>query len=200
MRALASVARTPEQLGAVRGLLSGATPLAGLDVDTDLRWELLIALVAGGEADGPEITATLAADDTATGRESAAHARAAIPTTDGKAAAWASVVDSAALPNATVRSTALGFRRAIDTALLEPYVDRYFAVVEQLWADRSYSIAETLARGLYPHRSPPRRCSKRSRAWLDEHPAATPALRRVVIENTAAVERALAAQERDARA
>src|SRR5207244_466100 len=83
----------------------------------------------GGQADGPEIVATLAADDTATGRESAAHARAAIPTAEGKAAAWASVVDSAALPNATVRATTLGFRRAIDLAVLEPYVEQYFAVV-----------------------------------------------------------------------
>jgi aminopeptidase N len=200
VRALASVARTPEQLGAVRGLLSGATPLAGLDVDTDLRWELLIALVAGGQADGPEITATLAADDTATGRESAAHARAAIPTAEGKAAAWASLVDSASLPNATVRSTALGFRRAIDTALLEPYVDRYFAVVEQLWADRSYAIAETLARGLYPSPLASAALVAASESWLASHTDAPPALRRIVVENTASVQRALAAQERDARA
>ncbi|MGT2426730.1 aminopeptidase N [Amnibacterium kyonggiense] len=199
VRALASVARTPEQLGAVRGLLAGSTPLPGLDVDTDLRWELLIALVAGGEAGEPEITATLAADDTATGRESAAHARATIPTAEGKQAAWASLVDSAALPNATVRSTSLGFRRAIDTALLHPYVERYFGAVEQLWADRSYAIAETLARGLYPSPLASAELVAASRTWLEEHPDAAPALRRIVIENTAAVERALAAQERDAR-
>ena len=199
VRALASVARTPEQLGAVRGLLSGKTPLSGLDVDTDLRWELLIALVAGGEAGDAEITATLAADDTATGRESAAHARAAIPTAEGKAAAWASVADSAALPNATVRATLLGFRRAIDHGLLEPYVGRYFATVEQLWADRSYAIAETLARGLYPSPLASQELVDASQQWLDAHPDAAPALRRVVVENTAAVRRALAAQERDAR-
>ncbi|MBW4042114.1 MAG: aminopeptidase N [Acidobacteria bacterium] len=200
VRALASMARTPEQLGAVRGLLAGSTPLPGLDVDTDLRWELLIALVAGGQADGPEITATLAADDTATGRESAAHARATIPTTEGKAAAWASLVESTALPNATVRSTCLGFRRAIDTALLQPYIERYFATVEQLWADRSYSIAETLARGLYPSPLASAQLVEASERWLAEHRDAPAALRRIVIENTAGVQRALAAQERDARA
>jgi aminopeptidase N len=198
VRALASVARTPGQLGAVRGLLSGATPLPGLSVDTDLRWELLIALVAGGQADGPEITATLATDDTATGRESAAHARASTPTAEGKAAAWASVVDTAALPNATVRATMLGFRRAIDTELLAPFVEQYFAVIEQLWADRSYSIAETLGRGLYPSPLASQALVDASQQWLDAHPEATSALRRVVIENTASVQRAVAAQERDA--
>ncbi|GAA4745376.1 aminopeptidase N [Amnibacterium soli] len=199
VRALASIARTPEQLDAVRALLSGRTRLEGLDVDTDLRWELLIALVAGGQADGPEITATLAADDTATGRESAAHARAALPTAEGKEAAWASLVDSAALPNATVRSTTLGFRRAIDLGLLEPYVQRYFGTVEQLWADRSYAIAETLARGLYPAPLASRSLLDASQQWLDAHADAPAALRRVVIENAAGVQRALAAQERDAR-
>jgi len=109
------------------------------------------------------------------------------------------VVDSSALPNSTVRATALGFRRAIDSALLEPYVDRYFAVIEQLWADRSYSIAETLARGLYPSSLASAALVAKSQEWLEGHPDATPALRRVVIENTAAVQRALAAQERDVR-
>ena len=198
VRALASTARTEAQLGAVRGLLSGSTPLAGLDVDTDLRWELLISLVAGGEAGEQEIVATLAADDTATGRESAAHARAAIPTAEGKDAAWASVVDSAALPNSTVRATLLGFRRAIDRGLLEPYVDRYFAAIETLWADRSFAIADALVAGLFPSSLASRDLVAASQQWLDGHPEAPPALRRGVVENAAGVQRALAAQSRDA--
>ncbi|MDH2442544.1 aminopeptidase N [Amnibacterium sp. CER49] len=195
---LAALARTDEQLAAVRRLLSGKEPLEGLQVDTDLRWELLIALVAGGQAGEAEITATLAADDTATGRESAAHARAAIPTAEGKQAAWASVVDSAALPNATVRATCLGFRRAIDTDLLEPYVEQYFAAIDEIWATRSYAIAEALARGLYPSPLADRRLVSASQQWLDAHPGTT-AMRRVVVENMAGVQRALAAQARDAR-
>ncbi|HEY8319497.1 MAG TPA: aminopeptidase N [Amnibacterium sp.] len=195
---LAALARTDEQLQAVHGLLSGSETLDGLSVDTDLRWELLIALVAGGKAGEAEITATLAADDTATGRESAAHARATIPTAEGKRAAWASVVDSAALPNATVRATCLGFRRAADLSLLEPYVEEYFGVIEQLWADRSYAIAEALARGLFPAPLADRRLVSAAQQWLEAHPEPT-ALRRVVVENMAGVQRALAAQARDAR-
>ena len=197
-RNLAALARTDEQLAAVRGLLSGSAPLEGLAVDTDLRWELLISLVAGRQAGEAEIAATLAADDTATGRESAAHARAAIPTADGKAKAWSSVVDSAALPNATVRATCLGFRRAADRSLLEPYVDEYFGVIDSLWEDRSYAIAEALARGLYPAPLADRRLVSASQQWLDAHPETT-ALHRVILENMAGVQRALAAQARDAR-
>lgn len=197
-KTLAALAHTPAQLQAVNGILDGSGPLTGLDVDTDLRWELLISLVAGGQAGESEIAATLAADTTATGQEFAAHARAAIPTAQGKTAAWASVVDSAALPNAQVRSTVLGFRRAADPVLLTPYIDRYFSVAEQLWDTRAFAIASTLLHGLYPSPLASRDLAAASRVWLDAHPDAT-ALRRIVVENLAGVERALAAQARDAR-
>lgn len=197
VKAFAAVARTPEQLSVVSHLLDGTVPLPGLDVDTDLKWELLIAQVAAGLAGETEIAATLAADDTATGRQSAAHARAAIPTPEGKAAAWASLVDADTASNLTVRATLLGFARANDPSLLTPYIERYFSTVEQLWATRSHAIAEALAKGLYPSGLASEQLAAASRSWLDAHPDRT-ALRRVVVENLAAVERALAAQARDA--
>src|SRR5690606_13993820 len=98
----------------------------GLDIDTDLGWELLISLAAGGRATSEEIDAALADDRTASGQQSAAHARAALPSSDAKEAAWRSVFDEAGLPNAIIRSSGLGFLRAHDRALLEPYVARFF--------------------------------------------------------------------------
>ena len=195
----ALVARTPAQLDAVQALADGTGALPGLDVDTDLAWRLLIALVAGGRAGEAGIAAALERDRTAKGQESALEARAALPTADGKAAAWASVVDSAALPNSQVRSTAAGFRRVLSPALLEPYMERYFAVIDDLWAQRDFSIAEALARGLYPAPLADGTLAAASRRWLDAHPEPTP-LRRVVVENLARVDRALAAQSRDAEA
>ncbi len=193
----ALVARTPAQLDVVQALADGTAPLAGLEVDTDLAWRLLVALVAGGRAGEAEIAAALERDGTAKGRESALEARAALPTPEGKAAAWASVVESAALPNSQVRSTTAGFRRVLTPALLEPYVDRYFAVIDDLWAQRDFAIAEALARGLYPAPLADGTLAAASRGWLDAHPDPTP-LRRIVVENLARVDRALAAQSRDA--
>src|SRR5690606_31085457 len=94
----AQVASTDTQLDAVRELRDGDVALDGLTIDTDLRWELLFALVAGGRAGAAEIDAALAADATASGEQQAAHARAATPTAEGKQAAWASVVDEAGKP------------------------------------------------------------------------------------------------------
>jgi aminopeptidase N len=193
-----SVASTASHLSTVASLLNGAAPLDGLTVDTDLAWELLIALVAGGRAGSAEIDAALASDNTATGAQSAAQARAAIPTIEGKQAAWSSLIDVDNAPNTIVRVTAAGFLRANDTTLLEPFVDRYFAMLQSVWATRSFSIAEKLILGLYPSPLADRALADKTRVWLDANPEPL-ALRRLVIENLAGVERALAAQARDAR-
>jgi aminopeptidase N len=193
----ASIASTDDQLDALQGLLDGTAPLPELDIDTDLRWELLIALVAGGRAGSAEIDAALAADNTATGAQSAAHARAAIPTADGKLAAWSSLIDVDTAPNTIVRTTGLGFLRANDTTLLQPFVEKYFTVLQQVWESRSYAIAEKLVVGLYPAPLADQALVDATRAWLDANPEPA-ALRRLVVENLAAVERALAVQARDA--
>ena len=194
----AAIASTPAQLDKIEGLRRGDLRLDGLSVDTDLAWELLIALVAGGRAGTTEIDAELLVDNTASGQQSAAHARAAIPTAEGKAAAWSSVLDSDDLPNTIVRTTGLGFQRAADDALLEPYVDRYFESLQGIWKDRTYKIAEYVAVLFYPGGLASEELRRKTVAWLDANPEPA-ALRRLVVENLAGTERALKAQERDAQ-
>ncbi|GAB3805520.1 aminopeptidase N [Humibacter antri] len=194
----AALASTPGQAADVAGLRDGSIVLDGLTIDTDLSWELLTSLVAGGQAGATEIDEALAADNTATGAQAAAQARAAIPTTAGKAAAWASVFDSDELPNTIVRMTGLGFQRVHDTAVLEPYVAKYFETLQSVWASRTYKIAEYLVAGMYPFPLADQHLADATRSWLEanQEPAA---LRRLVSENLASVERALRAQELDAQ-
>ncbi|MDO9395453.1 MAG: aminopeptidase N [Herbiconiux sp.] len=192
----AALASTPAQLENVAHLHDGTVELSGLDIDTDLTWELLIALVAGGKAGETEIQATLDADNTASGAQSAAHARAALPTVEGKAAAFDSLVSTDAAPNAIVRATGLGFQRGSDPALFEPLVERYFSSLQTLWETRSYAIAASVINGLYPAALANQALRDATAAWLDANPE-PPALRRIVIENLAGVDRALAAQKRD---
>ncbi|PPF71209.1 aminopeptidase N [Rathayibacter sp. AY1E6] len=194
----AAIASTPAHLEAVQALLDGSTALDGLDIDTDLGWELLIALVAGGRAGADDIDAALASDNTATGQQSAAHARAALPTAEAKHAAWDSVTADDSAPNTIVRSTGLGFQRAADPRLLDAMVPVYFDALRSLWESKSYKIAEYLVVGFYPAATPSQEIVDATRAWLDANPE-VPALRRLVIENLAGVERALRAQERDTR-
>ncbi|MCJ1673257.1 MULTISPECIES: aminopeptidase N [unclassified Rathayibacter] len=197
VKVLAAVATTPAHLDAVQALRDGTTTLSGLEIDTDLSWELLIALVAGGRADASDIDAALAADNTATGAQSAANARAAIPTAEAKRAAWDSVTLDDSAPNTIVRATGLGFQHTSDPAVLEAMVPVYFDALRSLWDAKSYKIAEYLVVGFYPAATPTPAIVDATRAWLDANPD-VPALRRLVIENLAGVERALRAQERDA--
>ncbi|WP_431221083.1 aminopeptidase N [Leifsonia xyli] len=195
----AALASTDEQLSTIAGLRDGSVTLDGLTVDTDLSWELLIALVAGGAAGNDEIDAALAADNTANGGQFAAQARASIPTLEGKQAAWDSVFGSDSLPNTIVRYTGLGFQRAKDKSVLAQFVEPYFAALQGVWTSRTYKIAEYLVEGMYPAPLANEELRDATRAWLDAN-AEPAALRRMVVENLAGVERALAAQKRDAAA
>ncbi|GAA1505716.1 aminopeptidase N [Agromyces terreus] len=192
----AGIAEHGSHVDELAALYAGELQLDGLEIDTDLGWKLLIALVAADRAGDAEIDARLAEDNTATGQQSAAHARAAIQTVEGKERAWASLVDVDTATNTVVRETAVGFLRATDPALLEAFVERYFAMLDGIWERRSYAIAEKLVDGLYPSPLASRELADASRAWLDAH-AEVPALRRLIVESLAGVDRALAAQERD---
>jgi aminopeptidase N len=58
-----------------------------------------------------------------------------------------------------------------DPALLEAFVDRYFEMLERVWEDRSYAIAEKLVDGLYPSPLANRALADASRAWLESRDA-----------------------------
>ncbi len=196
---------TGAQLDVVADLL-GSGSLPGLTVDTDLRWELLTALVAGGRAGTAEIDAQLAADRTATGERAAAAARAAVPTAEAKAAAFEAAVRDTSLPNALQTSTIAGIGKVHDLALLEPLVEPYFEALLEVWEQRTNEIAQNVVLGLFPTRlaGAPTGAGTgldvlaRTDAWLGAHPDAPPALVRLVNESRDGVRRALAAQARDA--
>ena len=199
VKAFAGRAATPHQLDAVAGMVSGEAPLEGLSIDTDLRWELLTSLVAGGRAGEAEIAAQLAADSTATGERAAAAARAALPTASAKAAAWEAVVSTGNLANAIQTSTIGGFGRVHDRALLVPFVEPYFAALEHVWTSRTNEIAQNIVVGLYPTLLAGSDVDvlTRTDAWLDQLGDRHPALRRLVVESRDGVRRAIAAQARD---
>jgi aminopeptidase N len=196
--AFATSASTPEHWATVKGLRDGDTTLEGLEIDTDLSWQLLISLAAGGVVDAAQIDAALAADNTAKGGEFAAQAKASIPDAAAKRAAWDSLVEKDDQPNTIVRSTALGFQHPATVAQLSAFVAPYFDMLLPIWNSRSYQIAQYIIVGLYPAPLANVELRDATRAWLRANPDAAPALRRLVDENLAGVERALAVQDRDA--
>ncbi|GAA3948480.1 aminopeptidase N [Microbacterium soli] len=196
--AFANTLVTAEHAGIVGRLRSGEETLPGLEIDADLSWTLLVGLAAAGATDAAAIDAALVNDNTSKGAEFAAQARAALPDAEAKRLAWASLIDNADLPNTIVRSTALGFVHPSSVNVLGEYIEKYFDMLVPIWEGRTYQIADYLIVGLYPRSLASVELRDATRAWLSSNQEAAPALRRLVHENLADVERALAAQSRDA--
>lgn len=196
VNSLASSVLDEDKLAILRGWLNGSAPLAGLTVDTDLRWRLLHSLVAHGVATDDEIDEEFKTDSTATGQRQAERARALRRTDAGKAEAWRRAVHDDELPNAINEAIISGFSHPSQRDLLAPYVDRYFADVADVWARRSSERAQPVALGLFPAWAVAQDTVAAADTWLadDEHP---PALRRLVTEGRAGILRALAAREFD---
>ncbi|MBM0239889.1 aminopeptidase N, partial [Micromonospora sp. ATA32] len=149
-RAYASAARSDEDLATLRGWLDGVEVPAGLTIDTELRWSLLHSLVANGAAGTGQIEAELAGDRTASGEREAAYAHALVPTAANKAAVWAELTGPEALPNWRNRALLQGFAHPAQVELLTPYREKYFAAVDQVWAQRDSEPAQEFAQLAYP--------------------------------------------------
>ncbi|MET8175285.1 aminopeptidase N [Streptomyces clavifer] len=198
-RAFAATARTPLQLDLLQSLLDGTEEIEGLAVDTELRWAFVQRLAASGLLDEEEIAAEYERDRTAAGECHAASARAAQPSEAAKAEAWASVVESDKLPNSLQEAVINGFVESDQRELLAPYTEKYFAAVKDVWDSRSHEMAQQIAVGLYPAFQVSQATLDATDAWLaSAEPSA--ALRRLVSESRAGVERALKAQAADAAA
>jgi len=195
-RALGSFATAPEQLALLRGLLDGSQQVEGLVVDTELRWHLLVRLVVLGEAGMDEVEAELQRDPTAAGQRHAAAARAARPTPQAKDEAWGQAVDDDQLTNAVQGAVISGFGLVEDVALLEPFVDRYFASVGDVVATRTTEMAQNIVIGLYPTLLVSPRVVERTDAYLASADP-QPALRRLLLEGRDGVLRAMRARARD---
>ena len=201
VRAVAAHAVTEEQTGAVAAWLDGSEALAGLAVDQDLRWDLLVGLVAAGRADEAAIAAEEARDLTTTGRERAAQARAAVPTPQAKAAVWRELMENATMPNETQVKTLRGFNDVERRPeLLAPFVEEYARRILVIWETRTFHMAENLLSELWSTATVGLEGADPAgalEAWLAEHPGAPAALRRIVGENLDDTRRAALVQARE---
>ena len=174
--------------------------LSGLVVDADLRWRIVTALAASGDvdADGTEhrfIDTEAERDPTAAGQRHAAQAAAARPQAAVKDAAWQQVIEDDTLANITARSVIAGFVQPGQAELLQPFTRKYFDAISGVWERRSSEVAQTVVIGLYPSWD----ISQDGLDAADEFLAGEvpPALRRLVLEGRAGVERALRARAFD---
>ena len=183
-------ASSSSQLDLLAGMLAGTVEIAGLTVDTELRWQLLSRLAATGRAGDAEIGAELERDNTDVGRRHALACRAAVPDADHKAEAWHQLADSANLSFETAVEVGLSFRQPEHANLLAPYAERYFAQLPEIWAAHSELVRMLFGGVLFPYYAASPQLLARVDEFLAE-PGRDPAISRVVIEGRDVVVKAL---------
>ncbi|GAB3623991.1 aminopeptidase N [Mariniluteicoccus endophyticus] len=172
-RALASAVDTDAGVALVRAWLDGEEVPQGLDVDADLRWHLVTSLARNGRLDRAAIDAELECDNTISGAEKAAGARAAMPTEAAKADAWRIATAEGDIPNETHRSLCSQFWQDSQLDVLGEYADRYFDAAEMIagqkgvWATRGVDLAKTALTYLFPVQAD-RAWIEKLDAWADE--------------------------------
>ncbi|MBW3088066.1 aminopeptidase N [Bifidobacterium sp. 82T24] len=184
--------------GNVHALLDGTLALPGLAIDNNLRWSLVHALADHGLIDAAGIDAELARRDTTENREFAVGAKAAINTEEAKRRAWDQALHDDDLTNSQIEAVAYAFSGTDSRELADPYVDEYFGVIDWVWKNKTYHMAETLLNGLYPGYADPAALVASGDAWLAAHEGADRALKRLVVENLAGSRRTLAVQRYNA--
>jgi aminopeptidase N len=202
--AFGRAARSADDVARLRAAFDGSQPYPGLELDQDLRWSVLSALAALGDATDEEIASELARDDTNAGREKAFHARAARPTAEAKAEAWRLAVEEDGQPNAVIEALSSGWNRALDQSLLASYVPRFFDALLPVWNGRSAAIRERIIGKEYPLAFYPLGLAspeliEATEAWLAANESAPQALRRLVLEKLDAARTAVVAQQCDAK-
>ena len=202
--AAARNATSSEQLDAIRALYDGTQTLDGLDLDVDLKWSLLVALVRGGAATEEDIAALEASDDTMTGRQNAAAARAARAGEWIKADVWDKVLTDTSIPNDTRWAMISGFWAQARTtpSAYASYVGEYFDSLVGIWETFTFHTAEDLTTLLFPSALagylPEVDVVAAGKSWIDEHADASAGLIRIVREHIDVCERQIANQAVDA--
>jgi aminopeptidase N len=198
-RAVIGMASRTEDVAMLKDWLAGTDIPDGLPIGTELRWDILQTVVANGGAGQEEISAELDNDRTASGERQAATATALIPTPEAKAEAWRLLTGGVALPNWQQRALLGGFHHPSQIELTRPYVQKYFDVIDQVWATNDSEPAQEIAKDSFPALHVDDATVAATDAWLAQSGKPS-ALRRLIGEGRDGLLRSLKARAKDAEA
>jgi aminopeptidase N len=195
-RTFAALAHTPAHTARIRELLEGK--LSGLVIDADLRWHFVLCLVERGASSKEEIDAELKRDNTLTGQLAHERCIAAFPNMEAKETAFKRATEDDSISNWSRLSAIQGFARPLHRSMHEAFVDRYFALILDIYNTKSYEVSTSIIDLLYPSYVISQSTVEKTDDWLnglgkDAHPT----LRRHVLEAQDSLERALRVRSQD---
>lgn len=199
LRAFALLAVSPAHTDHIAALLSGDESLDGVDIDSEITWDLVTALAACGRADDADIDRYLAADSGEAGQRRSAGARAAIATHEAKQRAWDRLARPAGdlPPNSSAYEIARGLGRAADVTVVAPLFDDMLATMRATYESMDDFMGMRTMGFAFPTYLAGRvdNMDGRIEQWLTQNADAPGVLVKIVTEGLDNVRRALRAQE-----
>ncbi|MFT4082822.1 MAG: aminopeptidase N [Nocardioides sp.] len=125
---------------------------SGIDLDTALRWSLLVRLAELGATARTELRAAYDAEPTGDARVAHTQALCALPDAEAKAYAWSVFTAETDLPNYEVLAAGAGMWAGGPAVadLVAPYVDRYFTELPGTVGARSGWVLADAAEAFFP--------------------------------------------------
>ncbi|WIK64872.1 aminopeptidase N [Gleimia hominis] len=200
LTAAAAARATKEQAGDIENLRTGKATLVGLPTDADMRWTLLLSSVRNGVAGETQIAQMTSTDQTLTGAQKAAQARASVAEQGVKDKAFKDVVFDRDLSNDMRIALGRGYWANAIAApeLYRAHVPQYFDALREVWELNTNHTAQDIVLLGFPTMLAGRLADldvvKAGYDWLDANEDAPAGLRRLVSEETAEAERAVKAQ------
>ena len=189
-RAVVSLAEGPESAITAAGLIDRPPP--GLLVDQDMRWSVALRWVALGlEGADDRVAAEQQRDPTDRAARMLTAVEAAKPDAAAKEEVWERIHSGGYQSLHMEASAARGFWWRRQRALVEPYVERFFALLPGVFAEREAEAARAYFRSMFPGQ----RVDSDTRRLIAETldlPEVGPMLRRMLIEADDDLARALA--------
>ena len=194
-RAHAGAVLSEADASRLRGWLDGIGVPPGLALDAEMRWLIVRRLAVIGEADEALVAAEEVRDPTSNGAQHATAARTSFPTAEAKSAAWAAITAADFPPIGILRPTTENFWHAEQLDLCAPYVDRLLDALPEMWRTLPSEAAWGVTQAMFPALLVSQDTIDRVTATLDGE--LEDALRRLLVEGRAELERAMRTREAD---
>ncbi|MGB4863771.1 MAG: aminopeptidase N [Tepidiformaceae bacterium] len=195
-RTLIGNAVAKEDLALVARLADGDEIIDGVTIDQDMRWTIAAKHVAYGIPGAAErVEAEFARDSSDRGVRARLRCETSVPTAEAKAEAWEKLNgDGYGSLYLTVAAMS-GFNWSEQRALLEPYVERFFAALPNVFRTKDKEFTSDYFRALFPGYRVERELLAKSEAVLAGYGDELPLLARMVKEANDDLQRAILCRE-----
>ncbi|MDA0350637.1 MAG: aminopeptidase N [Chloroflexi bacterium] len=190
-RALFGLALSPADIEQCGRLADGAISVPGLNVDQDMRWSIAERYVAYGLPGAQSrLDGERARDPSDRGQRQMLLAEVSVPDAAVKAAAWDKFLGDGYGSLHLTGAAMGGFQWWVQRDLLEPYVERFFEVITNVFETSENEPASLFFGRLFPSAVDPA-ILERSQALLDSLGDRLPLLQRKLREANDDLERAI---------